>query len=425
MLEGRGFESIILSALMALALPLHANELETRITLSAEFTDNSLREREEEVSELLLTPTVDIKYLYELSSLKANLDYSFKRQDYRDDTFEDRTDVIGEGTILWAVIDNRMNWTFYHSENRISVNNQLAETPSNEDERTVLRTGPTIKLISRAKSELSIDAWYMESNSENFLDAEMMQGQMDYSRRFGGSIAGGLFYSVSALKSEGDLIDYDSKSYGINVSRRGQNLSLQLQYGRNTLEPGFAGRISGPFFVASLNWVTPDRQLSLKANRELTDSSFGLSLNDNVGSSLENGDGNIGAQDVIERWRHEFSYTEGSGKGELTASLIYDKQSFISLHESENTRTALIRYRYPLSRRVTLTYEYRHQVREFKAADGDDEATDKRHMIGIRYRVNSSWDVQLDLEDENRHLKFGTFRGHDAFTAKLKISCRL
>lgn len=402
-----------------------ANELETTVTVSLDYDDNVFRDQENEIGDLKRTPSLDIDYQYDFTNISAVLGYSIRRVDYRDDSFSDRTDFIGEGSVNWSIVDNRLSWSFDHSRNRLSIDNQDPLTPENEDDRTVMRTGPTVKLISGARTNLSLNASYVESISDQSQDTEMTKLGLDFSQRITDTFSMGLFAQTSEIKPEVEIQGYDNERVGFRVSRSSENLNLELEFGRNAVARKTGDDNSSPYYSAKLSWITTNSEFSFRANRELTDSNLGLSLNQNVDDGLNNGDGNLGNQDVIDRFHHELSYSLKFQKVRVSLGLTFDEQDFQILTQDETSRIASFSLGYDLSQRVNLTYDFTQEKNEFSVGlDLEDELIGRDHSLTVRYRINNGLSLQMVFREESRKHDKTPLRDYDASGALMTISYR-
>lgn len=416
----------LLTTSLLVAGVVSANELETTLTVTLDYDDNIFRDRDNEVADLKRTPSLDINYKYDFTSVSAELGYSVRRVDYRDDSFPDRTDFIGQGNLNWSIIDNRLSWVIEHNRNRVSIDNQEAQTPQNEDDRTVVRTGPTIKLLSSNRSELSVNAFYAESNAEETQDTEVVNVGVNYTQRLTDTFSLGLFAEVSEIKPEVEAQGYDNDRAGIRFARTSENLNILLEYGKNEVARVSGDENSGPYYSASLIWVTTNGEFSFRANRELTDSSLGLSLNQNVDNGLDNGDGNLGNQDVVDRFHHELSYSHKFQKARFSLGLTYDEQDFQSLMQDESSEAVRFSFGYDVSRRVSVSYDYNTKKNEFfSGMDQKGEFTSELHSLSLQYRINDALSLRFLLKEESREYEQLVVRDYDAAAALMTISYRL
>lgn len=417
--------AILLTGILIFAEEVGANELETTVNVALDYDDNIFRDSEIEIGDLKRTPSLDIDYEYDFTNINAVLGYSIRRVDYRDDSFSDRTDFIGEGNVNWSIVDNRLSWSFDHSRNRLSIDNQDPLTPENEDDRTVMRTGPTVKLISGARTNLSLNASYVESISDQSQDTEMTKVGLDFSQRITDTFLLGLFVQTSEIKPEVKIQGYDNERVGFRLSRSSENLNLELEYGTNEVARQAGDENSSPYYSAKLSWMTTNSEFTVRANRELTDSNLGLSLNQNVGDGLNNGDGNLGNQDVIDRFHHELSYSLKFQKVRVSLGFTFDEQDFQILTQDETSKTAIFSLGYDLSQRVNLTYDFTQEKNEFSVGlDLKDELIGRDQSLTVRYRINDALSLQMVFREESRKHDKTPLRDYDASGALMTISYR-
>ncbi|MFT7304775.1 MAG: hypothetical protein ACI9P7_000032 [Candidatus Azotimanducaceae bacterium] len=416
---------IVLTGNLIVAAEACANELETTVTVTLDYDDNIFRDGENEIGDLKRTPSVDIDYKYRFTDVSAVLGYSVRRVDYRNDSFPDRTDFIGAGNVNWSIVDNRLSWSFDHSRNRLSIDNQDPLTPENEDDRTVMRTGPSVKLISGARTNLSLNASYVESISDQSQDTEMTKVGLDFSQRITDTFSLGLFVQTSEIKPEVEIQGYDNERVGFRLLRSSENLNLELEYGTNEVARQTGDENSSPYYSAKLSWMSTNSEFTFRANRELTDSNLGLSLNQNVGDGLNNGDGNLGNQDVIDRFHHELSYSIKFQRVRVSLGFTFDEQDFQILTQDETSKISSFSLGYDLSQRINLTYDFTQEKNEFSVGlDLKDELIGRDHSLTVRYRINDALSLQMVFREESRKHEKLPLRDYDASGALMTISYR-
>ncbi len=429
------FKSCLCVVLTCAPVLGYSHELKTTIGINTEYTDNSRQlPPPDELKELTVTPSLAINYKLEYPSAEANLRYRVARTDYRKDTFEDRTDFTGEGSLQWSIIDKRLSWNFYQNRNRLRIDSLNVDTPENETERNVMRTGPTFQLNFGRDGYLQLNAAYVDNSFDNGRITNSSQVQYGFasSQSVGARTKMGLTGRRSDIEFDNDQFNYKSDRIALNISGTGQSYKYDVNFGRNFIKRDSGEKNSGPFVSLSLGVTRGDSVWNFSANQELTDSATGLSLDSNVSNGLNNGDANFDSTDVVQRSRVEFSYTNQLIPDRLSASLnvAYDEQDFQTLPQDQRSEGAGVSVQLNLSRRMISSYRYNRSKEKLEAAPlsvNGEESVHEIHQIDFRYNVNPKLDIVLSFLHDQRDYEFGLrgIRDYKEFSSALSLEYQL
>ncbi|MCB1691869.1 MAG: hypothetical protein KDI19_03840 [Pseudomonadales bacterium] len=392
------------------------HELNTYIGADIQYSDNSrLLPPPGDVADTWAVPQVRIDYGLQFTNLEGNLRYSAKRTIYDRGTFPDRTDVLGEGTFKWTIADRRLFWNFYQNRNRLTINSRDVDTPDNQTNRSVISTGPVLMLNFGRDSHLQLGATYVDTSFDNGMLVSTKQGQanINYTQSIGARSSVGIFGQYSDTSSDAAILDYKSDRAGVNYTGQGQSWQLELQLGSNHVKRNVGTSFRGTFASAEFTRTTQNTVWRLSATQELTDSALGLSLDQSVENPLDNGDGNFGASDIIERRRYEAStvLNFGEGKSTLDVGAWLDQQDYQTLPEDRDVTGARAEFRYRTSPRVMLSVRANWTQNQFEMAlpaAPSEDYDDASWRFSIRYTPNTRLSLNLWTGGTRRKFDAGT-----------------
>lgn len=384
---------------------LAANKLTTTLSLDTSYTNNSrLRPSNEAQDDILLVPGISTNYLFEYPDLTASLNYTATRTHYVNNTYADRTDVLGQGSFNWAIIDQRLFWNFSDTRTRLTINSADNPTPNNQANRDVIRTGPTLQFNLGPTRQVSMSANYVRSsfNTAGLFKSHQAQYQAQYLQNIGvhGARAG-LTGMYSRSYSDVSILRYNLKRYGLTASNTQQRFQYNLTVGRNTVERENSRSSSGIYYSLSASLVAQSSTFSISLNRELTDSAIGLSLNrlmtsvpgastaDSLPTDIY---GNPSLTDIIDSHHYQLAYGYQEARFSLLARLFYDRQDYLTLPRDRSRRGGAITLGYKFSPITSVSYDFSASTQDYQTGDlsGTKGKRNARiHRLSLRYTPNT------------------------------------
>jgi hypothetical protein len=410
----------LIAALTTFSCSLQAHELTTTISLDFEVSNNSrLVHGRDKVSDSLTTPALNIDYKLMFTNLAATIRYSLSRREYRDDTFDDRNDVLGEGTFRWTILTDKLFWNFYQNSNRLTIDTGIADSENNRTQRNVMQTGPEMKLKFGRNSFLTFNIDFVESSFDrgNLTRSNQAMFGARYQQGIGARTQVGFSGQYSDVKFDDKILDYTNERLGIDISGTGRRFQYELSFGPNTIRRNSGDSVSGAFLSFKASISSPNTTWGLSANRQLTDSSTGLTLNSNVANGLNNGDANFDSKDVVERSRAELSYQYKIVPDRITLgfNVFFDRQDFKILPRDREIRGANLDFTYRFTNNLSSTYRYEWEYQDYaESITSSQESVRRSHQLDARYTPNQKvifilWisDNQRDFSTANRdYLEF-------------------
>lgn len=372
-----------------------SHELNTFIGFEYEYSDNMRRlPPPSEMDDSRLSPRIEIDYLLDYADFDATLAYSASREIYDKESFEDRTDVLGEGTFRWAIASSRLFWDFYQNRNRLTIDSQETDVPDNQTERNVIRTGPVLQFQS-GRQVFMLSANYVDTSfdSATLLETSQRQYRGLYRLPVSATSEFELEATHADVESDNAVLDYTSERYGVTFRGQGQKHRYAASVGYNAIDRDAGTSFSGVFTSAYYMFEADAFTFRISASRELTDSAIGLSLNDAVADPLNNGDTDFDLSDVVERGRYEatFEYGVPAGRASFGLTAYLDRHDYQTLDEDHDSKGATFTFGYALSPRLDFGYRVEATREEFELLPGvpDESYDDVEHRIDLRYRPNS------------------------------------
>ncbi len=426
-LPGTGF-LVILLFLMA---DSSAHELTTTIGLGLEYSDNIRRViREEEEADIVVSPTVSVDYLLEYPEFEATLAYTASVVDYRRNNFDGRTDLVGEGRFRWTIVPRRLFWNFYQNINRLAIDSLDVDTPQNQTDRSIVQTGPAFMMNFGRNSYFRLDASWVNSRFDSGRLAESTQNQyrVEYIQGIGSNLQVGITGQYADVEFDNNVLDYTDSRVGFAVRGTTRNTTYSLDIGPDRIDRSGGASTSGFFIVLSASLTRKNSNWEITANRQLTDSSTGLTLAGNLGNNLQNGDIGFDEADVVERTRYEagWDYELVPGRSTLNINLYFDKRDYQTRNSDQDTLGARLEYRYRFSRRLSAGYRY-EWAQDKRALDdfsGEEQSILRRHRITLYYQPNQRLNMTCWISDGRRDFS-PTDRDYQEFSAGLTVGYRI
>lgn len=405
-----------------------AHELTTTIGAKAEYSDNILRrDRRNPSDDLLSTLFLGVNYQYDFTSLVATADYTARKLNYRDDSFDNRTDFVGTANIDWYIMPERLSWNFRHIRDRVLTDKRLEDTPSNEQDRTTYDTGPQLQLNLGRESSFLMKGNIISNSTEqtSSFKSHQIRGEASYIRPIGAYSA-----SLSAVTSDVDYdnsaFNYTNKRFSTSLSGAGSIASWSLNIGQNSVERETGAKTSGLFYSASLNLQRDQLTIGINSNRELTDSQIGLSLNDNIQDPLDNGDGNLDSFDIVERIRHELTVSQTFQRISASYSFTRDLQDFQSLAQDEYTQKNSVSINYRQSETISWSFSFTRQSSTFQeVGNSDTRFRQYERRLTLSMKLNSKLNATTWISSNRRSVDAGTVQGYKEEGLGIEMTFRI
>jgi len=429
--EKCGIYSLLLltfEALPVFAESAHQQQLKLRV--GVEYSDNSLRDPDPlGVEEFEINPALDLNYRFNNQRLNASVKYTLEHRNYSRDTQDNRSDLLGTGDALFTLVDQNLFWKVYHDRSRLLVDSQLPNVQSNQTERQLLQTGPSLKLNFRGDRSLDLNLSYIENTFSSGITNESEQGRFDfqYQQPLTTSSSLGLSGQYADVSSALASQDYKSARLGIDFNFGGRYSTYSLSVGGNTIERDAGLSFTGTFLSFSALINVDGTAWNLGVNRELTDSSIGVGLSSNLLDDFSMRDSDFNNSDIIERTRVEASFSRDliPGRWATSIKLFSDKQDYQTLLIDRRSLGGEFSLRYNSSRRLRFNYRLTWgNVKADTTLGIAERSTDISNRLECIFSYNESLNLMFSIADSRKYFE-SHIRDYDELAVGMTVEFQI
>ena len=404
-----------------------ASAYKTKIGLNVEHTNNSgLLPKNQVHHDIKIEPSIGIDYTIASVNFHSNLNYSATRIDYEKNTFADRSDVLGSGTFLWKIFDRNLVWNFYQNRSRLKVDSLLGDDPSNQTNRNIIHTGPRLSLDFGRNNTFSVDASYVDSSFSQGITNNSQQGRLglEYQRTLNAQDKLKVTAHAAEAKFDNSIFDYQSKRYGLTLERNPRSFQYLITIGHNSIDRNMGGSFSGVYLSFSVSANKGNSSWSFSGNKELTDSSIGTGVSENLPGSQLNSDSNLSNADIVERIRSDFIYRTwfANERVSFAFNLYYDDQVYQTRMQDRKVYGLVTNFTYRSTRKLTFKYTFRGTEDKTFVTNmfANERSTQVNHRLQGTYRFNPHFRWTLWLENQERNYQ-NLLRDYDEIAGGLTL----
>ena len=404
-----------------------ASEYKTKIGLNIEHTNNSgLLPERQAIHDVKIKPSVGIDYTFASANFQSNVNYSASRIDYAKNTFADRSDVLGSGTFLWKIFDRNLVWNFYQNRSRLKVDSLLGDDPSNQTNRNIIQTGPRMSLDFGRNNTVSVDAGYVDSSFSQGITNNSQQERLglEYQRTLNAQDKLKVTVHAAEVKFDNSIFDYQSKRYGLTFVGDPRSLQYFITIGHNSIDRKMGASFSGVYLSFSVSANKGNSSWSFSGNRELTDSSIGTGVSENLPSSQLNSDSNLSNADIVERIRSDFIYRTwfANERVSFALNLYFDDQDYQTRMQDRKVYGLATNFTYRSTRKLTFRYTFKGAEDKTFVTNmsANERSTQVNHRLQGTYRFNPDFRWTLWLENQERNYE-NLPRDYDEFAGGLTL----
>ena len=348
---------------------------------------------------------------------QIDLNYNLSKYNHSRSTFRDQTVVNGSALLLLDIVPRRFSWIVTHSQQEISEDSLLPDTPENRTERQVFSTGPNLafKLSDRDFASVSFrkEVVKFESEDENESTRESLSFSLTHLINSTSSVS--LNGSSAEVDFENSVLEYRLDSLYLGYSKIIKNGELTLEVGENrakseadvsiattavnAIQLSNDSETSGTFINLLLSQTFfSNHALQLQSSRNITDSSFSDSISSNDPRLVSGTDAtsfallsNLTVNEVVEVRRHELGYRYNGEFGRLGfgASVFRDE----NLYESGQLDQHRVGYSIFLPYRIDENMRFQTLYTRAKIERDNQSAEVTTSSLGL----NLFWQSSLKL----------------------------
>ncbi len=376
----------------------NALEVVAAVINESDYTSNTLRSDDNEISEWIHKPGADLLLTQDSSNLLLNANYSVIRRYYQKDIWNDETIATGGGSARWFVVPRRLDFFATNSRRESTVRSLQAETQANRQIVTINQIGSTLTFRPRGRDTVRFEYTYDDTQSNGTrTNSNRHKGALNYN--FGLSASSSLNFSASYsdIEYSGPFPTANFTITTIGYSRSAGSLQMDVNVGYNWYDRGSRGKTSNGTYSAIMSWrINSGASVTLDAFNGIVDRSNNLTSTE--GSISEN----TGINAAFEETRGRLTYTQVLGNSNLTLGANWAQQKY-----AEDVPLDVDRYGFNLilarniTRRTSVRFDARYTNRDF--IDQGDEQDQIRvnflvsHDIGNA--LNLSWGVRYEKRD--------------------------
>ena len=414
-------------ALVCASTCAQALEYGVVVSTESEYTSNTARTEYNEIEEWIHSPGVEVTAEHEGADYELEIDYSFHREIFEEDLYDDQNIAVGNASLNWRVLPERLDFVVDHARTQTAVRAISAVTPDNRQESTTTSAGPVLHFRGFGNDEIELQYQWIDRGAE---DSDVDSTTHDTSARYiyAPSAANSITFEAAHRRVQYDngfIPDIEYNLATIGWTRTSADVTLELVAGYNRTErSNNRDDVNGGIGSAEVNWqITSATNLVFEAARELRDRSETLSsgafaddLDFSVSSDLGELFTNDRASFAVE---HAFNSTTA-----LTATLSYDEEDYEDSLRDRESLSTIVSFSRALNPRTTFRLALRQENQDF--TDQDEEVdlyaarADLDRTFGPRLTVGLSF--EYEERDSNA---IGPTANYDEWAAFLRLDYQL
>ncbi len=385
--------------------PLAAFELEFDAGVGVEHTDNAQKRADNGDSDYITGISGGIVVTHESESIQIEVDYRALYTEYKDDTQQDSTEVVGDARLFYEQIQNSLFWTLTNSVRNIIRDKQFADNADNRENRSITTLSPEWRLRIGSVDTLNTSLSYVRVSYED-------SGQQD-SDRLGGDIVWGhdlssiYSFDVTAIYQDvnfdNGINDYEYYSGRLGFNAELSRLSYRFVLGYNESQRDRFEDTDGTYVNANFIYVSGSSQWELDLLQELTDTSRG---NNNDGLT-DLGDATTAGRgvDIYEVTSAELIYTTEVVCELCTFSVavLMVDESYKILPDDNLELGGRINLSYRLSRQSTIDFDVSYQDYTFRNGNPRQDYYVQRYGLIFSHDLTRKFTVDASVSHETRN----------------------
>lgn len=397
-----------------------SNALAWRLDYSAELgflhSDNVNLSADDPISQNVLIPQIDFSLSESGSSAQAQITGTLEYRDYLGGAFGNEFRGTLNGSVIWSLAPERLNWTFADSLGLYPVNLRNPDVPGNLQQTNVFTTGPTLRfrlgkaLLGQAELRY-IDSYAEETgafDSRRYTAALRALYDFSSTRHLSGNI------EIQEVDFDDDLlaVDYRRDSVFAGYTQVLSRIDLNASLGYSHLDFDRGDSASGPLARTSLDWRASDRDtFGLGFAWQYTDAATSISEG---AAAIESGFGGVGVggaaitPDVYRERRIDASYLLHGTRLNIATQVRYGTFRYEQIEASANDRNEVgagFTLGYLLRPTLTVGLNAEAVRRRFELSD----AIDRNYRYGayLSQQMTRHLRWRVDLARNERHADDG------------------
>lgn len=389
------------------------------VFIGAEQTDNALKSKEDEISELQYRIGGTAFADYENDYLALNANYTLSEMHYDKDTQDKRTTTMGRTELTFGKPYQTFDLKIQHSIQRLPKHSDALDLDSENDEKQILSIQPGFhKRIGRVG--------YVFANA-NATEVDYRFEENKNSSRSGGTL--GLVHnfspidSVSLYVSQTDIefeynseVDYSQAMAVAAFERQLRKINYRIEAGQSRTDSVRLGVSDDPYYMLRINYRADYHRVDFTANQQVTDSSRGFNANGIPGETSWGSDVTSEEVDQVLLRHAEVRWTTTAlcGRCNFYVSAYGDSHEFQSSEREEERLGGTMGLSYRLSRNAQVGMSMSRLDQEVKSTTGEsnyilDQITAHytySFINGLRLRVFAAEQDRSAADNNNEYTEF-------------------
>lgn len=423
----RSSSALLAAGIAGCLMPLSSYALEASVVVghTAEYTTNSGRTADDEVSEWIHRPSINVALRQEGAQLDLEGAYRFERRIFEEDLFEDESALTGHGQLIWRMLPERLDFTIRNTRTETTQQSLLPQTPANRQTVSATDLGPTLRLRPRPNSEVQLEYLYTDVRAnETATDSTRHTANLRYIVDLSSVRELTFAAGYTDVDYDDDLAaDIDTTRGTVSLASTGGQVAYTLTggYSRTRRDLG-RDDVNGPILEVDATWsATALTTVQFQGRRLITDRSDSLLIT----APLEFGEElrqDTDLNEVFTDTHATVTVTRPLGNNRLAVSLLAAREDYEDvLRDNERAGVQLTLSR-DLSPRTSLSATLEAGRREF--LDEDEEQDEYRGTLMLNHTLTR----RLDLGFGARYEEWDSSdpgREFDEWVGMVSISYRL
>lgn len=406
-------------------------QLGIAVFLALDHDDNITKQDTNKVSDIREVVGANVNYAYTSRVLDLGLDYELTHEEYEDSTFQSKSRLQGGGRAQVSTNPARYSWLFQHDQSIANSNSRNADTPDNLIQRSVFTTGPNLNLRISPVDSLSgslrfIDVRFDEQGDN---DTKHNKAQINWSHQLNTRNNIGIVTSYVEVKGDALNSDYKQEKVGLLYGSKQKYSTYALEAGVTSVKRDLSGAddVDGEYFRVNFNSGWEGNEIGVSFDRDITDTSIGLSQNFEVDSGFDSGDTNFDAFDIITRSRYQFYYNRRNADGRVGASLLlnHDEEKYETLINDKKTYKIAVSVDYAIAQNLVFTSSYLYEIHDYidEPLLGEDDKT--QVSIKLDHSISDTWSFGYSLHYFERANSETSLRDFKSIRALFRVNYQI
>ena len=401
-----------------------ANNLDITVGADAEYHSNAALVSRNTESDIDQMARLGVDFNDPDGDLLVGLGYLAERHNYLDDVEEDRTVLNGHADLEWLVAPRRFDITLSHQVSDERRNNQLADTTSNRERRSIITASANAYAHFSSTDVVTLTPRYADVTLETTSgsDSEHTGVALAWEHLLGPVSALTLSGYGEQVRFDDSINDYNYTTTMLSYKTRLSRLSYSFGGGFNAIDREQGQDVDGYTVQATADYLADAFTWGGSLLRQLTDSAIGLSGAELSIPGFDAADGNTDEFDIVESTQAELhAVRQLSEAHEVSGGVRWLRSDYMDTPRDQKSYAFSLGYAYAINRawRLGVNADFEH----IDYLDSVDESwqKDSNFDVYIAYKQSQRLSAQFGIGREKRDSELSSSRYTDD-TAILSVT---